>query len=89
MSWKAELTRKDGFVRTLILYRLGSAYSIYYAKEGTDGVKVVRNCIKYLCDIATGITEELPADELTDFLTVMKDTIEMLRDLLKTFLCQS
>lgn len=83
-TWSYIICKDNGCLRTLSLLRHNVPYSTFNAKSGSDGITIVRNCTKYVFDIAIGLVEDLPVNEVAELLSIIHDITYELSGMMKS-----
>ena len=83
--WNYTLFIHKNCLIKMTLLRNNISYWTFHAKEGIDGYETVKRTMKVLFDLASGIAEELPTNEIADFLT----TIEEISNKMKAIVIES
>ena len=69
--WDYKIESDKGCLVSLSLIKDNQPYSTFHDKTGSDGATKVRNAMLWLFELLSGLSQELPKDEIVDLLSTV------------------
>lgn len=70
-TWSHTLVAEKGVLQSLTILKNDTPYWIYHASKAPEDA--TRNAMVHLFDLASGISKELPAQEVKEFLVMIRE----------------